>query len=403
MYMSEFMNEVRSELKSKLMQKRKLKTGKQFGIFQPFHNQKQGRFAELMQKPILKRRLSAKRMYFICQQLSFALESGISLPMALQLAAGELNHRTSRMFLLELQTAMEQGRTISQALAQTEIAYAPVFLEFVLAGEQNGTMTEALQQAAVYFEQQDKTKQMLFSALCYPAILLVLMIAAFSAMLLFVVPAVVSTYQNVQAELPALTQFLLLVGEWLKQYGGMLLCAVALLVLLLMVSARKLLQHTTIRNTVKRMVLMVPLLGTLYQQYWFIQISQGLGLMLGSGMLLVNGLQAVSHIYRRSLFSDELSQLTRMIATGHGWSQGLQQCRFVPKLALQMLIISEQSGTLPKALIQLNRYYQQQFQQKLHLLMSILEPCMIIVMGIGVLAIGGSLFLPLVQSYQYLL
>ncbi len=358
---------------------------------------------ETLTEKLVVQKLTTKQMYFICQQLSFALESGMSLPMALQLAAGEVNHRTGRKFLLELQTAMEQGRIISQALMQTKIVYAPVFMEFVLAGEQNGTMAEALQQAAVYFEQQEKTKQMMFSALCYPCILLVLMIVAFSAMILFVVPAVVETYHNVQAELPKVTQILLLIGDWLKLYWTILLSGVLITVIVLSLSGKRLLRRKNIRNFVKRAILMIPLVGKLYQQYWFIQISQGLGLMLNSGMLLVNGLQAIQQIYRRSLFSDELEQLAANIAMGHSWGDELQQCRFVPKLARQMLVISEQSGTLPKALIQLNRYYQQQFQQKMHLLMSVLEPCMIILMGIGVLAIGSSLFLPLVQSYQYLL
>jgi type II secretory pathway component PulF len=125
--------------------------------------------------------------------------------------------------------------------------------------------------------------------------------------------------------------------------------------------------------------------------------------MLNSGMLLVNGLHAVTHIYRRSLFADELHLLTDAISTGHPWAYGIEQCTFVPKLAKQMLVLSEQTGTLPKALSQLNLYYQQQFQQKVQLLMSILEPCVIIVLGLGILAMAGSLFLPLVQSYQYLL
>ena len=85
--------------------------------------------------------------------------------MALELAAGELNHRVSRNFVEELYQAMEHGHLASEALRNTKIRYAPVLLEFVLAGEQNGTMKEALAQAAAYFQQQNKTKQMLFSAL----------------------------------------------------------------------------------------------------------------------------------------------------------------------------------------------------------------------------------------------
>lgn len=351
----------------------------------------------------IKPNLSTKRMYFICQQLSFALESGMPLSTALQLAEGEIRHRTSRIFLRELNTAMEQGRLISEALKETKTKYSPVFLEFVLAGEQNGTMTEALHQAAEYFQQQNKTKQLLLSALCYPAILLLLMIVAFAAMLMFVVPAIVATYQNVQAELPQFTQHLLLLGTWLRQYWQVLCIVCAMGVGILCLGYQKGIQKRTFRNKIKCMLLRIPIVGVLYQQYWFIQISQGLGLMLNSGMLLINGLQAVAEIYKRSLFADELMQLQEVMAAGYSWSDGLQKCNFIPKLAKQMLIISEQSGNLPKALSQLNQYYQQQFRQQLHVLMSILEPCMIVVLGIGILIIAGNLFLPLVQSYQYLL
>ena len=348
-------------------------------------------------------KLSTKQMYFICQQLSFALESGMSLPQGLRLAAEELSHTASKTFLTELYQSMEQGRLISEALAYTSVNYAPVFLEFVLAGEQNGTMAEALHQAAAYFQQQHKTRQLLFSTLCYPAILLFLMLFAFGAMLMFVVPAVVSTYQNVQAALPPSTQFLLMVGAWLKQYWVRLFCGSVLLAVFLFWSGKRLLRHPRGRNLAKTLLLKVPIVGTLYQYYWFIQISQGLGLMLNSGMLLVNGLHAVGQIYQRSLFSDELIYLRDHIAAGSPWADCLVHCMFVPRLAKQMLIVSEQSGKLPKALQQMQQYYQQQFQQRVQVLMSILEPCVIIILGIGILAMASSLFLPLVQSYQYLL
>lgn len=348
-------------------------------------------------------KLSNKRMYFICQQLSFALESGMPLPAALQLAAEETTHHVSRRFLMDLYQAMEQGHLASEALLHTSVQYSSVFLEFILAGEQNGTMKEALSQAAEYFQQQNKTKQMLFSALCYPAVLLVLMVFAFGAMLVFVVPAVVSTYQNLQAELPQFTQVLLHIGTWLKQYGMILSVSCMISLLLAVFGFRRFLRNSVVRNGVKTVVLKIPLIGSLYQQYWFIQITQGLGLMLNSGMLLVNGLAAIAQIYSRSLFSDELLRLRDRIISGYTWANALEQCSFIPNLASQMLIISEQSGTLPRALIQLNQYYQRQFQQKLQVLMSILEPCVIIVLGLGILAIAGSLFLPLVQSYQYML
>lgn len=351
----------------------------------------------------LNKQLSMQQMHFICRQLSFALAGGMPLPAALVLVGTEMPQALCRQFLLQLGQAVQEGQSMAQALGQIKIGFSPVLLEFVLAGEQNGAMQETLAQAADYFQQQNQIRQMLFSALFYPFVLLILMLAAFSAMFLFVVPAVVQTYDNFQAELPFLTRGILLVRAWLQHNWAILLMAGLLLGCLLLWQGGKALRQPQQRDKIKKLLLHFPLIGRLYQQYWFIQIAQALGLMLSSGMLLVSCLQATEQIYRRSLFSSELKQITQALAAGHSFEAGLRHCSFMPKMARQMLIISEQTGALPQALLQLSQYYQQQFQQRLQTLISLLEPGFVIFLGLMILLLAGSLFLPLVQSYQYLL
>ncbi len=350
-----------------------------------------------------KKQLSIQQMHFICRQMSFALASGMPLPSALLLVGTEMPQALCRQFLLQLGQAVQEGQSMAQALGQMKIGFSPVLLEFVLAGEQNGAMQENLAQAADYFQQQNQIRQMLFSALFYPLVLLILMIAAFSAMFLFVVPAVVQTYDNFQAELPFMTRGILSVSAWLRNNWTILLVICLFLSCLLLWQLERALQEPKKREKVKELLLHFPLVGRLYQQYWFIQIAQALGLMLSSGMLLVSCLQATEQIYRRSLFSSELKQITQALAAGHSFEAGFQYCSFMPKMARQMLIISEQTGALPQALLQLSQYYQQQFQQRLQTLISLLEPGFVIFLGLMILLLASSLFLPLVQSYQYLL
>lgn len=351
----------------------------------------------------LRKKLSLQQQQFICRQLSFALAGGMPLPAALQLVGAETPQAVGRKFLLQLGQQVQQGQSMAQALQQAELDYSPVLLEFVLAGEQNGAMQEAMTQAADYFQQQNQIRQMLVSALFYPVILLILMMAAFSAMFLFVVPAVVQTYENFQAELPFLTRIILSVSAWLQQNWPLLLLACCLGSLLLLGLLQRALRQPERRDGLKGLLLRLPLFGRLYQQYWFIQIAQALGLMLSSGMLLVSCLQAVEQIYRRSLFSLDLKQLAEALQAGHSFGAGLQACSFIPDMAGQMLLVSEQTGALPQAMVQLSCYYQQQFQQRLQTLIHLLEPCFVVLLGLMILLLGGSLFLPLVQSYQYLL
>lgn len=349
------------------------------------------------------RRLSIQQLQLICQQLSFALDSGMPLTAALLLIGTEMRQPLCKKFLLELAEWVRQGRTFTQALQQSKIRYSPVLLEFVLAGEENGALRETIGQAAIYFQQQNKTKQMLFSALFYPAVLLLLMIFALGAMFFLVVPTVVQTYENFDAQLPVLTQWFIESSEWLRDNWSLLLAVIVLSAVLFLWQLQRWGKHPKVRVVLKKGLLKLPVVGKLYQQYWFVQIAQALGMMLSGGMLLLQSLRAVQQIYGRSLFIEEVEQLAENVAQGYSLSMGMQRCTFIPQMACQMLTVSEHSGALPQGLLQLSQYYRQQFQQRLTAMIGLLEPCFVIFLGALVLLLTSSLFLPLLQSYQYLL
>lgn len=348
------------------------------------------------------RRLSLQQHVFLCRQLSFAMNGGMSLPDAIGLAGGEQAQRICRQFLEELRMGIQQGKSLSQSLQQSTVQYSPVLTEFVLAGEQNGRLGEAMEQASEYFQQQQRIRQMLLSAMFYPCVLLVLMLVAFSAMFLLVAPTVVQTYQNFDAELPVMTQMILAVSNWLQNRWPVLLLAIVAIAAGSVMAARKVLKKSENRDRVKNRLLKVPILGRLYRQYWFVQIAQAMGLMLSGGMLLVPCLQAVQGIYARSFFALELQELAGQVTDGHSLGECMERCTFMPQMAKQMLAVSEQTGALPQALVQLSSYYQQQFQQRVQTLIGLLEPCFVVLLGLSILVLAGSLFLPLVQSYQYL-
>ncbi len=354
-------------------------------------------------KGLLRRRLSDRQLFVICRQLSFALSGGMALPAALLLLGTELEQAVCRAFLLDAEAQVRQGSSLAQALGKSEIGFPPVLLEFVLAGEQSGALPKTLEQAAIYFQKQQQNKQLLGAALFYPALLVVLMGAALAAMCIFVAPAIVQTYDNFEAELPQLTRTLLALAGWVQLHWRQMLFCGACLIALAAAALTYLLRQPRWRERMHALLLRLPLAGRLYQQYWFIQISQALGLMLTGGMLLPRALEALQQIYRRGLFVGELERLSARVAEGHSFGADIAQCSFVPRMAGQMLRVSEATGTLSEGLLQLCGYYQHQFQQRLQTLTGLLEPCLVVFIGLMVLALASGLFLPLVRSYQYLL
>ena len=350
-----------------------------------------------------KQKISLQQMHFLCRQLSFALAGGISLPYAITLAASEIHPKVCAQFLNEIGEKVRAGQSMAQAVQESRIRYSPVFLEFILAGEQNGSMAETMVQAAEYFARQHHTRQMLTSALFYPAVLCVLMVCALGAMFLFVVPTVIQTYDNFDAPLPAATRSVLQISEWLANHWMLVMILFAAAVLGGAIVWKHIRRKSFWQKRISYCILHIPVAGKLYQQYWFVQLSQAMGLMLSGGMLLSDCSQTLLQIYQRSLFAAELEYFSRKVSEGYMFGDALAECSFIPSMARQMLMVSEQSGALPEALLQLSQYYQQLLQQKLHRLAGMLEPCFVIILGLGILFMTGSLFLPMVQSYQYLL
>ena len=356
-----------------------------------------------MRKRLFSGKLSMQQLRFIAQQLSFAIAGGLSLPRAVELVGSEIEPRICAEFLKQIGNQLAQGMTMAEALQNCSIRYSPVFLEFVLAGEQNGSMQKSMEQAADYFEQQHRTRQMLISAMFYPAVLSVLMVLAFSAMFLFVVPTVIQTYNSFGAELPTMTKVLIESSRWLTENWIAILVLMLLVTLGVCIIWRRIRKQPVWQKRITRVLLYIPFAGKLYQQYWFVQIGQAMGLMLSSGMLLSPCLDAVHSIYRRSLFAAEIRELEQNVSAGYSFPFAIKQCTFVPSMARQLLAVSEQTGALPETFLQLSHYYQQQVQQRIHRLTGLVEPCFVLILGIGILILAGSLFLPMVQSYQYLL
>lgn len=353
-------------------------------------------------KLMRKQRLSNKTLALLCRQLSFALSGGMTVMHGLALMMREQKGK-KQLFLQQYAEAIQQGQSLSQALLSTDFIVKPLFLEFVLLGESQGDLSEAMEQAAEYFEQQHRLQNMLVTALLYPALLLIFMQVALVFMMVFVVPAILQTYENFNAPLPFMTSLLVTASVLLQQYG--LYAGLALLFLGIggwhWYQRVKALPY--ISRCKKALLLKVPFYQKIIKDYYFVQFSQALGLLLKNGVLLMPGLHSMTIIFQNTLFMDEVQKLYQDTERGISFYQSLPQCMFIPPMAQQMLAVGEKSSQLGEMLLRLNRYYQEQLQQFLLRLVKLMEPVLIIVLGGFVLWMAGSLFLPIIGSYQYLL
>ena len=241
----------------------------------------------------MKKSLSNQQIAYLSRQLAFALSSGISLKAALFFLAGECREKKVALFLQELGEKISAGQAPGASIRTMNFRLPPIFVEFVLLGEQQGNMAVVMEQAAEHFERQNKLRNMLWTALLYPLLVLGFLVLAVFSMLIFVLPSIMQTYQNLQAEIPPLTARLLLISQWLQNEWSKLILGSILLVLIL------LWQYPKWRYLTDK----IPLYGKLYQQYFYIQFVQALGLMLNNGMLLKQSLNSLQIIFERRKMS----------------------------------------------------------------------------------------------------
>jgi len=341
----------------------------------------------------MKKSLSNQQIAYISRQLAFALNSGISLKAALVFLAGECREKKVALFLQQLGEKISAGQSPGSSILAMNFRLSPLFVEFVLLGEQQGNMALVMEQAAEHFEKQNKLRNMLWTALLYPVLVLSFLLLAIISMLLFVLPSIMQTYHNLQAEIPALTAKLLFFSQWLQQaWPKVMLVGFLLLGILVW-------QYPRWRYFTDK----IPFFGQLYRQYFYIQFAQALGLMLNNGMLLKQSLNALQIIFAQKIYLPQLVKLYLTVDGGDTFAAGIAHCQFIPKLAKQMLSVAAESGQLGICLLRQQEYYQQDLEEKLLRMVKMLEPMLIMFLGLFILLMAGSLFLPLIQSYQYLL
>lgn len=346
--------------------------------------------------------LRAGELEPVCRQLALLLESGISLLDGLELIHKEPLSRILDRWLEQLLDHIRKGQALAAAIQQCDAQAPPMLTELVAVGEEYGQLGAALQQMADYFEQQRRLKNELLTAMLYPVLVLLVMLAAVAAMMVFVVPALVQTYQSLNAPIPFLTRGFIALSDLVVQHGMEMFLGGALLILGAVICCKGLRENSQWQALWRWVVHSTAFTERIWAEHYFVQFAQMLGQLLKGGVKVLEALQMQSKHYQGMVYRVELKQLTEQALRGHTLSSGLAECSFVPPAALQMIYIGEESGHLAEMLLHSSAYYSQRITQRCTRLARIIEPMLIVLLGLLILLIAGSLFLPIISSYRYI-
>lgn len=342
------------------------------------------------------RALSTKEISVLTRELATLLDSGLTLDRSLQILI-DLTEDPRIMRVLEsLQQRVRGGSTFAAALEEQDGQFPRLYVNMVRAGEASGAMEAVLGRLADYLERAAELKDTVVSALIYPAILLFVAGGAVIMLLVFVVPQFSVLFEDMGAVLPLPTRIVIAVGDFFRGYWWAMLLAVSLLAL----AAERWLQDPEVRTRVDHRVLDLPLFGDLIWKLETARFCHTLATLLENGLPLLNALNLSKEVVSNRKLSGLFEEAGEELKHGRGLAEPVAQREILPRMALQMIRVGEESGSLDAMLAKVADVYDKETQASVKRMLSLLEPIVIIGLGVLVAGIIVSIIVPILGANE---
>lgn len=323
-------------------------------------------------------------------ELSVLLKAGISLKESLELLQKAQKKKVNREILESVSRDVVQGKSFSDAVKMqkqfTEYEYYSIKI-----GEETGTLHKVAEQLGFFFAKKNEQRRNLISALTYPIIILSTAILVVAFMLQFVVPMFQDIFEQQNVELPAITQFIISLSGFVKSYGWLLL----LLIISLIVSGRLLKKNKAYRQFKDKSVLKIPFVGNFVKTVYLSQFTQAVSLLTASKVPMVNSIQMVRQMIGFYPLQKALEQTEQNILKGKSLSSSLKEHSLFGDKMVAMVKVAEETNQNEFIFERLNQQYTVQVQQQSKLLSTIMEPFIILFVGILVGVILVAMYLPM--------
>jgi len=343
------------------------------------------------------RAFNASQLAIWTRQLAGLIGAGLPLERALTALVDEAEHERQRHLLAALRAEVNAGAPLARAMAQHPRDFSPVYTAVIAAGEQGGHLGLVLERLADDLEERQTLKAKLIGAALYPAIVTVVAIVIVVFLVSYVVPQVASVFAGSKQALPTLTVLMMALSQFVRAWGGWLLLALGLIA----VGARLALQNDGLRQKFDAAWLRLPLIGRLARGYNAARFGATLAMLAGAGVPILRALQAAGEtLHNRAMRADAEDALV-MVREGAPLAAALAQKPRFPGLLAMFARMGEQTGQLPAMLQRASVQLSAEVQRRALQLATVLEPLLIVVMGVVVLLIVLAVMLPIIQLNQW--
>lgn len=337
-----------------------------------------------------RKKLNVEKFLIFNQQFVTLIRAGLPILKALDLLAERLTDPKLSGYIKGVREEVRNGALLSDAFARQGV-FPPIYVTTVLAGERSGSLGEVIERFITYQKLSLSVRKKLLVSLLYPAVLVTLVIGLIVFLVTFVVPNFAELYTSMQAQLPAPTQILIAIGTTARSY---ILIGFAALVAGIF-AFRYWARTDSGGERIDRFLLKVPIAGEVWLKYQVAQFSRVLGTLLIGGIPLMQALDTAADSLGTQVLKKVLQQAVKLVREGQSLSSSLRLTKVFPGLSIDMIEVGESTGALPAMLGSVAEFYEDDVATRTTAALSLIEPAIMIFMGIFVAFVLISLYLPI--------
>ncbi len=338
------------------------------------------------------KRIRRQDLSVFTRQFANLIESGLTITEGLSILTQQTANPALKSVISGMEEQIKDGATLSKALSAYPRQFSRFYCSIVNAGEISGALETTLGHLADFGEQEEKIRSDIISALTYPALILSVGIITIYILLTYAVPQLTSMFTETGETLPIATQILINISNTLRSYGWLIILAVFSAVL-----ALKRAQNSKERIVLDKIFLNLPVMGKIILKSEISRFMRTLSLLLESGVTILTSLDAVTNTVTNTALKEEIQKAAKEIKDGESLSSALKKSEYFPAYAVNIISVGEESGTIEKSLKRIAGSYEQELNRLIRTLTSLLEPIMILVMGLVVAFIVSAMLLPIFE------
>lgn len=335
--------------------------------------------------------------YMLIHHLEIMSKAGLSIVNSLDVLIGEIDNPKLRRIIIAIKAEVETGKQLSEVLRSYPKIFPPIYVSMISAGEIAGKLDEALSQISVQMQKNQKLTSKVRGAMIYPAVIIVAMIGIAFFVVLYILPKLLVMFEEMDAELPLITRALINLTNFMQSYWWLIVIILIIIIALF----GKAMRNYNFRRAIHRINLSMPIFGPIIKKINLARFTTTLSSLLASTIPIIEAVKISSDVLGNIIYKENLAVAANSLKQGENLSKILATFpKNFPSMVTEMIMVGEQTGRIEKMLQELSDYYNDEVDDTMNNFTAIIEPVIILMLGIGVAGIVVAVMMPMYSLAQ---